>query len=197
MCEQKFEQEQNPLTPGKKILWIVSPETEKRISADLSAFLEIFPGWIVYNNLRSCDEIPEWERTCCDTPEAILSQIEELQSGDCYILDSLELVCRPGKADFNSELVSFGKKLFQLASSCGVDCMIVAFKRSRKAMERLQLPMQTYLQELKAAADIVFEDESLQPSSPAVVEPVQLHLQVSGHKYKIANQSTTFKTGEE
>ena len=199
MCEQKFEQEQNPLTPGKKILWIVAPEAEKRIGADLSAFLENFPGRIVYNNLRSCDEIPvpEWERTRCDTPETILSQIEDFQSGDCYILDSLELVCRPGKADFNSELVSFGKKLFQLASSCGVDCMIVAFKRSRKVMEKLRLPMKTWLQELKAAADIIFEDESLQPSSPAAGEPIQLHLQVSDHKYKIANQSTTFKTGEE
>ena len=194
MCEQKFEQQQNPLTPGRKILWIVAPEDEKRISADLSAFLENFQGRIVYNNLRSCDEFPEWERTCCDTPEAILSQIEELQPGYCYILDSLELVCRPGKADFNSELVSFGKKLFQLASSCGVDCMIVAFKRSRKVMEKLQLPMPTYLLELQAAADIiVLEDE---PSSPDVVEPVQLYLQVSGHKYKITNQSTTFKTGE-
>ena len=196
MCEQKFEQEQNPLTPGRKILWIVAPEDEERISADLAAFLENFQGRIVYNNLRSCDEITEWERTCCDTPEAILSQIEELQSGDCYILDSLELVCRPGKADFNSELVSFGKKLFQLASFCGIDCMIVAFKRSRKVMEKLRLPMKTWLQELKAAADIVFEDESLQPSSPADVEPVQLYLQVSGYKYKIVNQSTTFKTGE-
>ena len=213
MCEQKFEQEQDPLTPGRKILWIVAPEDEKRISADLSAFLENFQGRIVYNNLRSCDEITEWERTCCDTPEAILSQIEELQSGDCYILDCLELVRRPGKADFNSELVSFGKKLFQLASSCGVDCMIVAFKHSRKVMEELQLPMKTWLQELQAAADIdwelrsllalqaaekagiVFEDELL--PSLTVVEPVQLYLQVSGHKYKIANQSTTFKTGEE
>ena len=196
MCEQKFEQEQNPLTPGRKILWIVAPEDEKRISADLAAFLENFQGRIVYNNLRSCDEIPEWERTLCDTTETIFSQIEDLQSGDCYILDSLEVVCRPGKADFNSERVSFGKKLFQLASFCGIDCMIVAFKRSRKVMETLQLPMQTWLQELKAAADIVFEDESLQPSSPAAGEPVQLYLQVSGHKYKIANQSTTFKTGE-
>ena len=206
MCEQKFEQEQDPLTPGRKILWIVAPEDEKRISADLSAFLENFQGRIIYNNLRSCDEIPEWERTCCDTPEAILSQIEELQSGDCYILDCLELIRRPGKADFNSELVSFGKKMFQLASACGVDCMIVALKHS-------QNPMKTYLLELQAAADIdwklrlllelqavgkagiVFEDELL--PSLTVVEPVQLHLQVSDHKYKIANQSTTFKTGDE
>ena len=171
--------EQTPLTPGKKILWIVAPEDEKRISADISAFLENYQGWIVYNNLRTCDEIPDWwERTRCDTPEAILSQIEELQPGDCYILDSLELVCRPGKADFNSELVSFDKKLFQLASSCGVDCMIVAFKRSRKVMEKLQLPMPTYLLELQAAADIVFEDATLQPSSPAVGDLFQLHLQI-------------------
>ena len=215
MCEQKFEQEQNPLTPGRKILWIVAPEDEERISADISAFLENYQVRIVYNNLRTCDEISEWERTRCDTPEAILSQIEELQPGDCYILDSLELVCRPGKADFNTELVSFGKKLFQLASSCGVDCMIVAFKRSRKVMEKLQLPMPTYLLELQAAADIdwelrlllelqaaekaviVFEDEQLLLPSLTVVEPVQLYLQVSGHKYKIANRSTTFKTGEE
>ena len=40
MCEQKFEQEQNPLTPGKKILWIVAPEAEKRISGDLPRMLE-------------------------------------------------------------------------------------------------------------------------------------------------------------
>ena len=91
--------------------------------------------------------------------------------------------------------------------------MIVAFKHSRKVMEELQLPMKTWLQELQAAADIdwelrsllalqaaekagiVFEDELL--PSLTVVEPVQLYLQVSGHKYKIANQSTTFKTGEE
>ena len=46
MCEQKFEQEQNPLTPGSKILWIVAPENEKRISADLSAFLENFQGFL-------------------------------------------------------------------------------------------------------------------------------------------------------
>ena len=160
MCEQKIEQEQNPLTPGKTILWIVAPEDEKRISGDLSAFLENFQGQIVYNNLRTCDEIPEWERTCCDTPEAILSQIEELQSGDCYILDCLELVRRPGKADFNAELVSFGKKLFQLASSHGVCCLIVAFRRSRKVMEKLQLSALTpYQYKIIRHTDIFFEND--------------------------------------
>ena len=197
MCEQKFEQEQNPLTPGRKILWIVAPEDEKRISADLSAFLENFQGRIVYNDLRSCDEVPEWERTRCDTPETILSQIEDLQSGDCYVLDSLELVCRPGKADFNLELVSFGKKLFQLASSSGIDCMIVTFKHTRKAMEKRPLPMPTWLLELQAAADAVFEEKSLQPSSPAVRDPIRLHLHFSDHEYKIINPSNTFETGEE
>ena len=195
MCEQKFEQEQNPLTPGRKILWIVAPEDEKRISADLSAFLENFPGRIVYNNLRSCDEIPEWERTRCDTPEAILSQIEELQSGDCYILDCLQFVYI--ESNSASDLLSFGKKLFQMTTSSGIDCLIVALHRSGKEAECRHIPVPTWLQELKAAADIVFEDEALQPSLSAAGEPIQLHLQVSGHKYKITNQSTTFKTGEE
>lgn len=178
MCEQKFEQEQCPLTPGKKILWFICPEDEQRSSGDLSALLENVQTRIVYNNLRSCDEVTGWENTRCDTPEAIFSRIEDLQSGDCYILDSLELVCCPRKADFNSELVSFGKKLFQRASSCGVDCIIIASKRSQKVMEKLQLPMPSWLQELKAAADIVFEDATLQPSSPAVGDLFQLHLQI-------------------
>ena len=195
MCEQKFEQEQNPLTPGRKILWIVAPEDEERISADISAFLENYQVRIVYNNLRTCDEIPEWERTRCNTPEAILSQIEDLQSGDCYILDSLQFVYI--ESNSASDLLSFGKKLFQMTTSSGIDCLIVAFCQPGKATRKQPLPKPTWLQELKAAADIVFEDESLQPSSPAAGEPIQLHLQVSGHKYKITNQSTTFKTGEE
>ena len=163
MCEQKFEQEQNPPTPGKKILWIVGPEDAMHISKDLPGMLNlagVHSGRVVYNNMRSCDETPEWERTCCDTPEAILSQIEELQSGDCYILDCLELVRRPGKADFNAELVSFGKKLFQLASSHGVCCLIVAFRRSRKVMEKLQLSALTpYQYKIIRHTDIFFEND--------------------------------------
>ena len=169
MCEQKFEQEQDPPTPGRRILWIGGPEDEEGIGPDLSVFFENARGRIVYNNLRSCDEIPECEKTSCDAPEAIFSQIEELRSGDCYILDCLELVRRPGKADFSSELVSFGTKLFQLASPRGVDCLIVAFKRSRKVMEKLQSPMPTWLQELAADADLVLREPE-EPSNQNIEE---------------------------
>ena len=163
MCEQKYEQEQNPPTPGKKILWIVGPEDAMHISKDLPGMLNlagVHSGRVVYNNMRSCDETPEWERTSCNTPEGIFSRIKELQSGDCYILDNLELVCCPGKMDFNSELLSFGEKLFRLASSRGVCCLIVALRRSWKEMEELQLSSLTpYQYKIIRHTDIFFEND--------------------------------------
>ena len=162
MDESKSERtlEQTPLTPGKKILWIVGPEKEEQISADLSAFLENFQWRIVYNNLRSCDEIPGWETTSCNSPEGILARVKELQPGDSYILDNLELIQRPGKSDIDSELLSFGKKLFQLTSSRGVNCMILALRHSRKAMEEVQKPPLTpYQYDLITDTDIFFEND--------------------------------------
>ena len=157
MCEQKFEQEQCPLTPGRKILWIVGPEKEEQISGILSAFLENFQGRIVYNNLRSCDEVPEWERTRCDTPETIFSQIEELQSGDCYILDGLQFVYI--ESNSASDLLSFGKKLFQMTTSHGIDCLIVAFRHPEKGTGRPDIPsVPQFLRDLAADADIVLPE---------------------------------------
>lgn len=198
MCEQKFEQRQDPQIPGKKILWIVGPEREEQISQTLPEMLEscgIHEKRVIYNNLRSKDEFPGWKNPDNRTEAELMQQAHRLSGGDCYILDYLQLV------RFSTDMVTYlsmGKTLFDVASSRGADCLIICLCRSGKVAETLKKPqVYDWLQVLMEDADIVFEDESLQPSSPAVVEPVQLHLQVSGHKYKITNQSTTFKTGEE
>ena len=198
MIEQRLEQEQTPQIPGKKILWIAHPENKEQISEALPRILETFElheKRIIYNNLRSKDEFPEWENHNDRTEAELIQQAHQLSAGDCYILDYLQLV------RFSTDMVTYlsmGKALFQAASSRGADCLIICFCRSGKVAEEMKTP-RTYdwLQQLKEEADIVIEDESLPPSSPAVVEPVQLYLQFSGHKYKIVNQSATFKTGEE
>ena len=196
MCEQKFEQEQTPLAPGKKILWIVGTENEEQISQALLKMLEscgIHGKRIIYNNLRSKDEFPGWENPYNQTEAELMLQAHRLSAEDCYVLDYLQLV------RFSTDMVTYlsmGKALFDVASSRGADCLIICLCRSGKGAETLKIPqVYDWLQVLMEDADIVFEDEVLQPSSPAVVEPIQLHLQVSGHKYKIANQSTTSKTG--
>lgn len=163
MCEQKFEQQQIPAISGKKILWIIAPGGETHISKDLPVMLKLAGSQsdrVVYNVLRSSDEIPGWETTSCNFPEEILARVKELQPGDCYILDNLELIQRPGKSDIDSELLSFGKKLFQLTSSRGVNCMILALRHSRKAMEEVQQPPLTpYQYDLIKDTDIFFEND--------------------------------------
>jgi len=179
MIEQKLEQEQTPLIPGKKILLIIGPENEDQISQVLPAILEPF-GFhekrIIYNNLRSKDEFPGWENHNDRTEAELMQQAHRLSGGDCYILDYLQLV------RFSTDMVTYlsmGKALFDVASSRGADCLIICLCRSGKVAETLKKPqVYDWLQVLMEDADIVFEDESLQPSSPAAGEPIQLHLQV-------------------
>ena len=198
MIEQKFEQEQTPLTPGKKILWIIGPENEDQIGQVLPAILEPF-GFhekrVLYNNLRSKDEFPGWEKHDDRTGAELIQQAHWLSEGDCYVLDYLQLV------RFSTGMVTFlsiGKALFQAASFRGADCLIICFRRSGKVAGKMKIPLiYNWLQILKEEADIVLEDESLQPSSSAVGEPFHLHLQISNHQYKITHPSNTSNTGKE
>ena len=198
MIEQKLEQEQTPLIPGKKILLIIGPENEDQISQVLPAILEPF-GFhekrIIYNNLRSKDEFPGWENHNDRTEAELMQQAHRLSAGDCYVLDYLQLV------RFSTDMVTFlsiGKALFQAASSRGADCLIICFRRAGKVAEKMEIPLiYDWLQDLMEDADIVLEEESLQPSSPAVGEPFQLHLQISNHQYKITHPSKTSNTGKE
>ena len=92
MCEQKFEQRQDPQIPGKKILWIVGPEWEEQISQTLPEKLEscgIHEKRVIYNNLRSKDEFPGWENPDNRTEAELMQQAQRLSGGDCYILDYL------------------------------------------------------------------------------------------------------------
>ena len=199
MIEQKFEQEQRfeqaplPQSPGKKILWIVGPENEEQISQVLPKMLEscgIHGKRIIYNNLRSKDEFPGWENPDNRTEAELMQQAHRLSAGDCYVLDYLQLV------RFSTDMVTYlsmGKALFQAASSRGADCLIICFRRAGKVAEKMEIQLiYDWLQQLKEEADIVIEDESLQLSG----ELFQLHLQISGHEYKIINPSKTFSTGE-
>jgi len=200
MIEQKFEQEQTPQTQGKKILWIVGPENEEQINQVLPKMLEscgIHGKRIIYNNLRSKDEFPGWEKPDNRTEAELMQQAHRLSAGDCYVLDYLQLVrfSTDTGADLSmgESLLQMGKNLFQSASSRGADCLIICFRRAEKVAETLKIPqIYDWQQSLIEDANIVFEDESLQPSG----ELFQLHLQISGHEYKIINPSKTFSTGE-
>ena len=198
MCEQKFEQRQDPQIPGKKILWIVGPEREEQISQTLPEMLEscgIHERRVIYNNLRSKDEFPGWEKHDDRTGAELIQQAHRLSAGDCYVLDYLQLV------RFSTGMVTYlsiGKTLFQAASSRGADCLIICFRRSGKVAGKMKIPLiYNWLQILKEEADIVLEDESLPQSSPAVGEPFHLHLQISNHQYKITHPSKTSNTGNE
>lgn len=198
MCEQKFEQEQTPLAPGKKILWIVGPESEEQISQALPKMLEscgIHEKRISYNNLRSKDEFPGWESHDDRTEAELMQHVHRLSAEDCFVLDYLQQV------RFSTDMVTYlsmGKALFQAASSRGADCLTICFCRSGKVAEKMKIPLiYDWQQALMEDADIVIEDESLPPSSPAAGESFQQHLQISGRQYKIIHPSKTFNTGEE
>ena len=197
MIEQRLEQEQTPQIPGKKILWIAHPENEEQISEALPRILETFELYekrIIYNNLRSKDEFPEWENHNDRTEAELMQQAHQFSAGDCYILDYLQLV------RFSTDMVTYlsmGKALFDAASSRGADCLIICIRRSGKVANEMKVSrIYDWLPALMEDTDIVFEDESLQPSSPAVGESFQLHLQISDHQYKIINPSKAFNTGE-
>lgn len=144
MCEQKFEQEQkleqeqSQQNTGKKILWIVSPENESGIDKNLERVLNlsgIHEKRIIYNNLRSGDELPGWEKTCNRTEAELMAQAHQLSAGDCYILDYLQLV------QFSTDMatyLSMGKALFHAAASRGADSLIISLCRSVKASESLK-----------------------------------------------------------
>ena len=198
MIEQRLEQEQTPQIPGKKILWIAHPENEEQISEALPKMLEscgIHGKRIIYNNLRSKDEFPEWENHNDRTEAELIQQAHQLSAGDCYILDYLQLV------RFSTDMVTYlsmGKALFDAASSRGADCLIICIRRSGKVAEKKKIPLiYDWQQVLMEDADIVFEDESMQQPSPAVGELFQLNLVISGHQYKIINPPKTFNTGKE
>ena len=200
MIKQKFEQEQTPQTQGKKILWIVGPENEEQISQVLPKMLEscgIHEKRIIYNNLRTKDEFPGWENPDNRTEAELMQQAHRLSEGDCYILDHLQLVRfstdTATDLSMGESLLQMGKNLFQATSSRGADCLIICFRRAEKVAETLKIPLiYDWQQSLIEDANIVFEDESLQPSG----ELFQLHLQISGRQYKIIHPSKTFSTGE-
>ena len=162
MCEQKFEQEQTPPAPGKKILLFIGPENEDKISQILPKLLESFglhEKRIIYNNLRTKDEIPRWESHDDRTEAELMQQAHRLSAEDCYVLDYLQLV------RFSTDMVTYlsmGKALFQAASSRGADCLVICLRRAEKAAEKKKIPLiYDWQQALMEEADIVFEDESL------------------------------------
>ena len=163
MIEQKFEQEQTPQTPGKKILLIVGPENEEQISQALPKMLEscgIHGKRIIYNNLRTKDEFPGWETPDNRTEAELMQQAHRLSAGDCYVLDYLQLV------RFSTDMVTYlsmGKALLDVASSRGADCLIICFRRSEKVAKALKKTrIYDWLQVLMEYADIVLQDDALE-----------------------------------
>ena len=161
MIEQKFEQEQTPQTQGKKILWIVGPENEEQISQVLPKMLEscgIHEKRIIYNNLRTKDEFPGWEKPYNQTEAELMLQAHRLSAEDCYVLDYLQLV------RFSTDMVTYlsmGKALFQAASSRGADCLIICLRRSEKVAEALKKPrIYDWQHALIEDANIVLQDEN-------------------------------------
>jgi len=129
MCEQKFEQEQTPQTQGKKILWYIDDPDPKEIVENYQNYLEYMdcPGSrrIIYNNLRTVDEIPGAQKTCNRTEAEVFCQVEELTSEHCYILDHLHAV------EFSTDMatpLSIGSALFHAASSRGADVIIIVLR---------------------------------------------------------------------
>lgn len=102
---------------------------------------------------------------------------------------------------FSTDMVTYlsiGKALFQAVSSRGADCLIICFCRSGKVAKKMKIPrIYDWLMALIGDADILFGDDFLQPSSSAVGELFQFHLQISGHRCIKINPSETFNTGEE
>jgi len=153
--EQRFEQEQNPQSRGKKILWIVGPGKESKIGGNLPHVLEsagIHGKRIIYNNLRSDDEFPGWENSHNRTETDLVRQAEELCAGDCYVLDYLQLF-QPSTDMVTS--LSLGKVLFHQAASRGADCLILCIRE--------KIPQKTvffdWQQLLVNDADIVLLDD--------------------------------------
>ena len=129
MCEQKFEQEQTPQTPGKKILWYIDDPDPKEIVENYQEYLEYMgcPGSrrIIYNNLRTEDEIPGAQTTRNRTEAAVFCQVGTCTSEHCYILDHLHAV------EFSTDMatpLSIGRALFHAASARGADVIIIVLR---------------------------------------------------------------------
>jgi len=96
MCERKLEQGQKPQTHEKKILWYIDDQSPEQIAGEYLEYLKhlgfLNAGQVVYNNLRTGDDISGVQTTCRRTEAEIFSQVSELAPGHCYILDHLHAV---------------------------------------------------------------------------------------------------------
>jgi len=136
MCEQKFDLEQ--VRPGKKVLYLIEQEKMDQVSSELPELLEyagIAADRVVRDDLHA------------STGTEILNRISLLHAGDCFVLDDLQSVKKESPFPAAEFQLSFARSLFRLASSNGVNCVIVASSRL------------DYLELLKSEADLVVDDD--------------------------------------
>ena len=101
---------------------------------------------IVYNNLRTEDEPPNTQITCCRTEAEVFRQVGDFSSEHCYILDHLYAV--ENSTDMATPL-SIGRALFHAASSRGSDIIIIVLHSS------LQKEKAVFWDLLELDADVV------------------------------------------